>query len=60
MKVDFNFDIDDKVKIKPLGVAGVVSTCSVNEDHGQSFYVKTANGGDWYPSRQLVKIEDGE
>ena len=55
--VDFKFDIDQKVKVTKLGIAGIVSMCAISEDHQQIFFVKTANGEGWYSHRLLELTE---
>ena len=61
MVIDFKFDIDEKVKTA-LGSVGIVSTCALDESKQNIYYVKRADGADWYPERQLeaVNIKDGE
>ena len=57
MTIEFEFNIDDKVVIKLLGIKGVVSACSINDSKSHSYYVVTEKGGEWYPERHLEKAE---
>jgi hypothetical protein len=55
--VVFRFDIDQRVKVAKLGVTGIVATCAVS-DAGNSYYINTARGGEWYAERLLESAEE--
>jgi hypothetical protein len=55
--VEFKFDIDQQVKVKKLGVTGLVSTCAIS-DAGITYYINTARGGEWYAERLLESAEE--
>jgi hypothetical protein len=56
MTITFSFKIDQKVKVERLGIEGFITVCAV-DDCGNCYYVKTANGGDWYYEKYLIDAE---
>jgi hypothetical protein len=55
--VKFRFDIDQRVKVIKLGITGIVTMCAIG-DAGNSYYIKTAHGGEWYAERLLGNAEE--
>jgi hypothetical protein len=53
---EFKFDLDQKAKVEKLGVEGFVTVCAV-DNCGNCYFVKTANGGDWYYEKYLTSAE---
>ena len=51
MKVEFKFSLDQKVTT-PFGESGLISMLAV-DDGGNTYYVKTKNGADWFKESQL-------
>lgn len=56
-KVNFLFDLDQKVKVTATGSVGVVSDLML-DDGGKKYYVKGTGEGDWWPERLLVATSD--
>lgn len=54
MEAKFAFKLDDKVKT-PFGDPAIVSMCAVDEG-GNTYYVKTATGGNWFKESQLTPL----
>ena len=58
LSVNFQFDIDEKVKVTALGIVGIVSMCAINEDNAQSYFVKTEKDSGWFPVRRLEAVKE--
>jgi uncharacterized protein YodC (DUF2158 family) len=50
--VEFKFDVDEMVTIKPTGKGGIVTDLSFG-DAGNRYYVETDASGAWWAERQL-------
>ena len=55
VKVDFEYDIDEVIVIKALGVCGIVSSLSIDDSGNKNYYVKTGVDGQWWPERHLER-----
>lgn len=52
MHVTFKFTLDQNVTT-PFGEAGLITVLGYDEN-GNTYYVKTAGGGNWFKESQLV------
>jgi hypothetical protein len=59
MTVNFKFEVDQKVKVEPLGITGIISLCGF-DDGGVKYYIDTATGGDWFKEKFLTDAGGNE
>jgi hypothetical protein len=61
MKIDFQFDVDDLVVVKGLGITGIVSMCAIDGPaHEKTYYIKSGTSSDWYAERLCRPATDAE
>ena len=53
MKIDFRFNIDDKV-MNPLGTVGIVACLMLDNTKINQVFVKTPTGESWWREDQLT------
>jgi hypothetical protein len=53
--VEFAFDIDDKVIVKPIEATGVVAMLGLNDSNDKTYYVAGKEKSGWWPERQLAR-----
>ena len=56
MKVDFKFNLDEKVTVEKTGFSGVITMCAIQGDPEMPetvYYVSGATGDGWYAERLL-------
>lgn len=58
MKIEFKFEIDEKVSVPGLGQNGIVSMCGVDSG-GIQYYVQMPAGGQWVKEIHLEKSKEG-
>jgi len=56
MKVDFKFELDQKVKT-PLGDTGIVNMVAVDTGNVKVCYIQTATNSQWYKETLLEAAE---
>jgi hypothetical protein len=60
MKINFDFELDQKVKVEKTGLTGIVSMCAIEgnpEYPDVIYYVKGIEFSDWYAGRLLKEAE---
>lgn len=58
-KVEFKFDIDEKVKTQ-FDEPGIIVTLAVDDNNMKMYYVKTKKGTDWNKEKHLKKVKQEE
>lgn len=56
-KVDFVFDLDQKVIVTATGESGVITNLNL-DDGGKKYYVQGSGDGKWWAERFLVAFSD--
>ncbi len=51
LTVEFLFDTDEKVET-PFG-EGIIDMCAIGNARDKMYFVKQANGSEWFPERLL-------
>ena len=56
MQITFKYELKQEV-ITPLGTDGFIDTCAFDRG-GNTYFVKTAHGGQWFNEEDLVLSVD--